>query len=260
MPKAGLFTIGEFSAITGIGIHSLRYYDEIGALKPEYVDPTSNYRYYGFRQLSRIPAINLCKDAGISLSSFDSFLINDTVDYNRLIDESRRSLELKINSYRLKQKELEQLQAFYAVEQALNGTDELSMHIDDIKVRIVPYEDGFCNSDASGLFRSISAEAKKQGQHITSTFCGLMQTTETDGQSLHAFTQTFGDYEIQDDEMFAVIPSGEYRIVRTDSFDIKSASELLCDSDDSICPDTIITIAFICDAPKPLFCAAALIG
>ena len=32
MPKAELFTIGEFSAMTGLGIHSLRYYDEIGAL------------------------------------------------------------------------------------------------------------------------------------------------------------------------------------------------------------------------------------
>ena len=52
MPKAELFTIGEFSAMTGVGIHSLRYYDEIGALKPEYVDPVSNYRYYGLRQLS----------------------------------------------------------------------------------------------------------------------------------------------------------------------------------------------------------------
>ena len=31
MPKAELFTIGEFSAMTGVGIHSLRYYDEIGA-------------------------------------------------------------------------------------------------------------------------------------------------------------------------------------------------------------------------------------
>ena len=58
MPKAELFSIGEFSAMTGVGIHSLRYYDEIGALKPEYVDPVSNYRYYGLRQLSLIPAIN----------------------------------------------------------------------------------------------------------------------------------------------------------------------------------------------------------
>ena len=139
MPKSELFTIGEFSAITGIGIHSLRYYDEIGALKPEYVDPVSNYRYYGFRQLSRIPAINLCKDAGINLSNFDSFLVDGSVDYPRLLEESKKSLERMITDYQLKQRELEQVEAMLAIEQKLRNVDEVKMHLDSIRVR---YGDG----------------------------------------------------------------------------------------------------------------------
>ena len=40
------YKIGDFSRLTNISIRTLRYYDEIGILKPEYVDPYSGYRYY----------------------------------------------------------------------------------------------------------------------------------------------------------------------------------------------------------------------
>ena len=38
--------IGDFSKKVGIPASTLRYYDEIGLLKPGYTDQFSNYRYY----------------------------------------------------------------------------------------------------------------------------------------------------------------------------------------------------------------------
>ena len=41
-----LFTIGEVANLFGLNIRTLRYYHDIGLLEPEYIDETTNYRYY----------------------------------------------------------------------------------------------------------------------------------------------------------------------------------------------------------------------
>lgn len=138
MPKEELFTIGEFSALTGVGIHSLRYYDEIGALKPEYVDPVSSYRYYGYRQLSRIPAINLCRDAGINLSEFGSFLAGDSINYSKLLDESRQSLKHKIDGYRIKQHELDQIERFVRIRDELIKDGKAEAELGSMTIWTIP--------------------------------------------------------------------------------------------------------------------------
>ncbi|WP_281278228.1 MerR family DNA-binding transcriptional regulator [Paenibacillus anaericanus] len=48
--KKSLFSIGYMSKFTGIHIKTLRYYEEIGVLIPEYVGPEANYRYYSINK------------------------------------------------------------------------------------------------------------------------------------------------------------------------------------------------------------------
>ena len=48
------FTIGEISKLSRISLKTLRYYDEIGLLKPKYVNQENNYRYYSIEQLTTI--------------------------------------------------------------------------------------------------------------------------------------------------------------------------------------------------------------
>lgn len=42
----GIFSIGEFSQISGLSLKTLRFYDEKGLLKPAQVDPSTGYRFY----------------------------------------------------------------------------------------------------------------------------------------------------------------------------------------------------------------------
>jgi DNA-binding transcriptional MerR regulator len=44
--KTDLLSIGAFAALSGLSIPTLRHYDEVGILKPAYVDPQTNYRFY----------------------------------------------------------------------------------------------------------------------------------------------------------------------------------------------------------------------
>lgn len=72
-----LYRIGEFSKITNIPIKTLRYYDEIGLLKPEEIDIFTNYRYYGESNKEDLKIILELKSVGFTLeeikNNWDNF-------------------------------------------------------------------------------------------------------------------------------------------------------------------------------------------
>lgn len=45
-----LFSIGDVAQLFHLSVSSLRHYETIGLLTPEYTDPATGYRYYGPRQ------------------------------------------------------------------------------------------------------------------------------------------------------------------------------------------------------------------
>ena len=46
-----MLKIGEFSRLSQVTVKTLRYYDEIGLLKPSEIDRFTDYRYYSLDQL-----------------------------------------------------------------------------------------------------------------------------------------------------------------------------------------------------------------
>lgn len=52
-----LYKIGVFSQMNKITIKTLRHYDEIGLLKPAYIDNNNGYRYYTSQQLPQLHRI-----------------------------------------------------------------------------------------------------------------------------------------------------------------------------------------------------------
>jgi len=63
-----MYRIGEFARIAGVTAKTLRFYDEIGLLKPERTDPATRYRYYAPEQLIDLAEILTCRDMGLSLA------------------------------------------------------------------------------------------------------------------------------------------------------------------------------------------------
>lgn len=62
-----MFRIGEFSKMTKTTIKALRYYDEVGLLKPEGVDPFTNYRFYTTKQLFVLHQIQAYRQIGLTI-------------------------------------------------------------------------------------------------------------------------------------------------------------------------------------------------
>ena len=45
-----MFKIGDFAKLSCVSVKTLRYYDELGLLKPAHVDHFTGYRYYSADQ------------------------------------------------------------------------------------------------------------------------------------------------------------------------------------------------------------------
>jgi DNA-binding transcriptional MerR regulator len=85
-----MFRIGEFSRIARVSGRLLRYYDSIGLLSPQRIDPATGYRYYSAEQLGRLNRILALKDLGLSLEQ-----VARMVDGKISTDEIRGMLMLK---------------------------------------------------------------------------------------------------------------------------------------------------------------------
>ncbi len=72
-----MFRIGDFSKLSRVSIKTLRYYDEIGLLKPHDIDRFTRYRYYSTDQLMKLNRILVLKELGFSLEQIASLLAED---------------------------------------------------------------------------------------------------------------------------------------------------------------------------------------
>lgn len=84
MNQNNLFPIGEVSKLFHISVSSLRHYENIGLLKPEYVSPDSGYRYYGTEQFEVLNTIRYLRALDMPLSEIEDFLKNKDI---KLIEE-----------------------------------------------------------------------------------------------------------------------------------------------------------------------------
>ena len=85
-----MFKIGEFSKLVQVPIATLRYYDQVGLLKPIEVDRFTGYRYYSAAQLPRLHRILALKGLGFSLEQ-----IAELLDENLSPEQMRGMLRLR---------------------------------------------------------------------------------------------------------------------------------------------------------------------
>ncbi len=73
-----MFRIGDFSKLSRISVKALRYYDEIGLVRPVEIDQATGYRYYSAEQLPRLNYILALKNMGLSLEEI-AILVNNSL-------------------------------------------------------------------------------------------------------------------------------------------------------------------------------------
>ncbi len=85
------YRIGEVSRATGLSKDTLHFYDKIGLLCPEHVDPRNGYRYYSLRNLWQLDIIAACRKLNIPLDTVRQILsLPDNAEIVRLLMEYRQ--------------------------------------------------------------------------------------------------------------------------------------------------------------------------
>jgi DNA-binding transcriptional MerR regulator len=92
-----MFKISEFSQLSQVSVKTLRYYDQLGLLKPAHTDPWTGYRSYKAAQLLRLNRILAFKELGFTLEQI-----------TQLLDEQIPSEQIR-GMFRLKQAQTQEL-------------------------------------------------------------------------------------------------------------------------------------------------------
>ncbi|MDT8861826.1 MerR family transcriptional regulator [Alkalihalobacillus sp. MEB130] len=93
-----MFSIGEMAKLHNITMKTLRYYDEIGLLKPIQIDLNNGYRYYSTEQFEQLNTIQYLKELGFSLKEIKGHL--DHRDINGFLDLLEKQKILTENKIR----------------------------------------------------------------------------------------------------------------------------------------------------------------
>ena len=85
------YSIQKLAALSGVTTRTLRYYDQIGLLKPLRVS-SSGYRIYGPEQVDRLQQILFYRELGVSLEEIDRILSRPDYDRRQALESHRQAL------------------------------------------------------------------------------------------------------------------------------------------------------------------------
>lgn len=85
------YTVQKLSQIAGVSTRTLRYYDEIGILKPARIS-SSGYRIYGQKEVDRLQQILFYRELGVGLDIIKEIVTSPSFDTVKAMSEHREKL------------------------------------------------------------------------------------------------------------------------------------------------------------------------
>ncbi|MGC6768839.1 MerR family transcriptional regulator [Enterococcus sp. LJL51] len=89
-----LYRIGIFSKMNHVTIKALRHYDDVGLLKPQYIDPENGYRYYSSSQLPTLHQLLALRKIGYTLEEIKQ--VQNGVDEATLLQRKKQQIMKEI--------------------------------------------------------------------------------------------------------------------------------------------------------------------
>ncbi|MDQ1004989.1 DNA-binding transcriptional MerR regulator [Neobacillus niacini] len=85
------YTIQKLASLAGVSTRTLRYYDEIGILKPARIN-SSGYRIYGQEEVNTLQQILFYRELGVGLDSIKGIVTAPSFDGAKALREHREKL------------------------------------------------------------------------------------------------------------------------------------------------------------------------
>jgi len=111
------YRIGEFSNLSGVSTKTLRFYDQIGLLRPASVDARTGYRNYRPQQLEELAAILALKSLGVSLADARDLIhkVGSSEHRRDVLTKLKRTIQRSIQTA---------TQSLKCIDAALEETDD----------------------------------------------------------------------------------------------------------------------------------------
>ena len=142
-------SITELAKLRQVTSETLRYYDRIGLITPDYVDPQTRYRYYSIRQYEKLGTIKELRQLGMS--------IHDITDYF-----SGRNLR---KSHQLLLHQLELLEEEIRKQQLLSEILRRKLHFLSEITPPPPVDKVFCRAFPQGYMITFGEPAGGSREH-----------------------------------------------------------------------------------------------
>ncbi len=112
-PEGRVFSIGEFSRITGLTVKTLRFYQEQGLLEPSYVDEQTGYRYYHESKIEAARVISFLRGLELPLSEIAEILKHgeDETQVLAVIQRQKEHIAAQVQRYQRVLREIDQFLA-----------------------------------------------------------------------------------------------------------------------------------------------------
>ncbi len=161
-----MFSIGDFSKVTGLTVKTLRYYHEQGLLIPTHVDDETGYRYYDRAKIETARVISHLRSLDLSIEEIRQILRGavDDAELRAVFERQKKLLESRIehdreivrviNTFLAQELETERImaQASFQVEEK---------RIDPLRIAGIRVKGRY--SDCGGAFARIG---KRFGRYI----------------------------------------------------------------------------------------------
>ena len=167
-----MYSIGEFSKITGLTVKALRFYHEQGILVPASIDVESGYRHYDERSVERARIVAQLRAFEFTVREIKDVLdrCNDEVDALEFLERRKQSLESEI---RHRKGIVRELEAIIANErEARNTMQSATFTIEEKNVPSMAIAGVRMKGRYSDCGKGFALIGRKLGRHIAGhAFC-----------------------------------------------------------------------------------------
>lgn len=215
MNRKDLFTVSEFAKLRGVTPETLRHYDRIGLLKPAFIDPDTNYRYYSIIQYEKLGTIKELRQLGLPLE-----MIADYFD-DRNLQKSISILEKGYEIVLQKKKEINQLEKI--IENKLKFIRSVSEMKEENIPRVLNLEERFIitsgnvvshENDLSYEWTMLEGTLSETSPILASNRIGFYVDYSSNLKSIekncHPFVFVNEDFDGQNKITEISIPKGKY--------------------------------------------------
>lgn len=187
------YTVQKLGKIAGVSTRTLRYYDEIGILKPARIN-SSGYRIYGQQEVNRLQQILFYRELGVSLESIKEIVTSPSFDSRTALRdhlvkllEKREQLDMLIANVDKTIAEAEgrismtNKEKFEGFKQKMIDNNE-KKYGEEIRAKYGDEQIDKSNKKIKGMTQEKYAEVEKLGADVITTLSEAFATGDPAGE------------------------------------------------------------------------------